>query len=198
MNMHKVRFTAALLGALVLAAACSPPGKQAEINAPPPTCVAVLPTEAANQSLTEGAAVLDDVLRETLGASGKARFLGANQAAPLLQAPEDTLRLNAAREVAGSAGCNAVLETRISRFVEREGGRYGVQQPAAVTLGYRLYSVENGAVLCHGRFDERQQSLMENLFSLGKAGHRGLAWLTAGELAREGLQAQLQECPYLK
>ena len=198
MNTQNVHSTLALLGALTLIAACAPAKQQTEITEPAPSCVAVLPVEAANQSLTAGAATLDDVLRETLGANGKVRFLSADQAAPLLQASEDTLHLDAAREAAGSVGCNAVLETNISRFVEREGGRYGVQQPAAVTLGYRLYSVETGTVLCHGRFDERQQSLMENLFSLGKAGHRGLAWLTAGELAQEGLQAQLQECPYLK
>ena len=52
-------------------------------------------------------------------------------------------------------------------------------------------------MLCHGRFDEQQQSVMENLFTLGKAGRRGMTWLTAEELAREGLLGQLEQCKHL-
>ena len=84
-----------------------------------------------------------------------------------------------------------------SMYVERDGGPYGVQQPAAVTLAFRLYDVSTGSMLCHGRFDEQQQSVMENLFTLGKAGRRGMTWLTAEELAREGLLGQLEQCKHL-
>jgi hypothetical protein len=52
-------------------------------------------------------------------------------------------------------------------------------------------------VLCHGRFDEQQQSVMENLLALPKAQSRGLIWLTAEELARDGLQERLGQCSYL-
>ena len=63
MNTQNVHSTLALLGALTLIAACAPAKQQTEITEPAPSCVAVLPVEAANQSLTAGAATLDDVLR---------------------------------------------------------------------------------------------------------------------------------------
>ena len=109
----------------------------------------------------------------------------------------EIVKLEASREAARSVGCTALLETSLSRYVERDGGPYGVQQPAAVTVDYRLYDVNSGAVLCHGRFDEQQESLMENLFAIGKAGKRGITWRTAEELTREGLQSILTECRYL-
>ena len=51
-------------------------------------------------------------------------------------------------------------------------------------------------MLCHGRFDERQQSVMENLLSLGKASSRGFSWITAEQLMREGLKERLDQCGY--
>ena len=73
---------------------------------------------------------------------------------------------------------------------------YGVKEPAAVTFDYRLYEVNEGKVLCHGRFDERQQSVMENLLTLGKASSRGFSWITAEQLMREGLKERLDQCGY--
>ena len=77
------------------------------------------------------------------------------------------------------------------------GGDYGVKQPAAVTFTYKLYEVGEGRVLCHGGFDEKQQSVMENLLTLPKAQSRGLVWLTAEELSRDGLREKLGQCSYL-
>jgi uncharacterized protein (DUF2237 family) len=105
--------------------------------------------------------------------------------------------LDAARRIAAQQGCNAVLETTLSRYSERVGGDYGVKQPAAVTFAYKLYETGEGRVLCHGRFDEQQQSLMENLLALPKTKSRGLVWLTAEELARDGLKEKLGQCSYL-
>ena len=65
------------------------------------------------------------------------------------------------------------------------------------TFAYRLYETGEGRVLCHGRVDERQQSVMENLFTLSKAKSRGLIWLSAEELARDGLREKFGECSYL-
>ena len=106
-------------------------------------------------------------------------------------------KLEAARRIAAQQGCNTILETTLSRYNERVGGDYGVKQPAAVTFAYKLYEVGEGRVLCHGRFDEQQQSVMENLLALPKAQSRGLTWLTAEELARDGLQERLGQCSYL-
>ncbi|NQS72605.1 MAG: hypothetical protein HQQ73_10735 [Desulfobulbaceae bacterium] len=216
MIAQRLLFFGAMLSALILAAACastttdmqhpaaSATGKAAESVL---SCFGVLPVQVSladdvllsadeEKNLTAGATVVDAILHEVLSNNSKARFLEAEQVIGL-QSPEAVVKLAASREVAHNIGCNAILETSLSRYVEREGGPYGVQQPAAVTLSYRLYEVDKGTVLCHGRFEEEQQALMDNLFSIGKAGRRGMGWLTAEELARDGLTSKLRECTHL-
>ena len=203
-----------MLAALALSSGCASTAGQPSASAdttraaaPALTCFGVLPVQVSaeedraltadeEKQLMAGATVVDALLHDALKGNSKARFIDAGQVSGL-QSPEAVVKLEASREVVQSAGCNAILETSVSRFVEREGGPYGVQQPAAVTLNYRLYEVSKGSVLCHGHFEEEQQSVMENLFSIGKAGRRGMTWLTAEELARDGLLSQLQQCSYL-
>lgn len=206
--MHKTILLSGLVALLALSSGCT--GGQIDTRAaeeskpkiPPPNCIGVLPaqavaTNAANTSLLSAATpTINGILRETLGSNRKCRFVDASQATPL-QAPGAMATLEPSRAVAQTVGCSALLATELSRFVERDGGPYGVRQPAAITVSYRLYDVQTGMSFCHGRFDEQQESLMENLFSIGKAGKRGMTWLTAEELAREGLQARLGDCPYL-
>ena len=208
MTRKNILISTALLAALALSSACSATGgHQGTANAkkspaPAPTCIGVLPVQAAvtsgarDRGLDTGIAVTDGILRDILGQGGKIRFIPSEQVQGI-QLPGEIVKLEASREAARSVGCTALLETSLSRYVERDGGPYGVQQPAAVTVDYRLYNVNSGAVLCHGRFDEQQESLMENLFAIGKAGKRGITWRTAEELTREGLQSILTECRYL-
>ncbi|MDO5675205.1 MAG: hypothetical protein Q4G66_09860 [bacterium] len=214
MTAQQFLLSGVMLGVLGLAAGCAStdmqnpaPAAAARTAAPALTCFGVLPVQVSvsedrvltadeEKALSAGAAVVDAILRNALSANKKARMLDVDQIGGL-QAPDAVVNLETSREVAQSVGCNAILETSLSRYVEREGGPYGVQEPAAVTLAYRLYDVGTGTVLCHGRFDEQQQSVMENLFTLGKAGRRGMTWLTAEELAREGLMGQLGQCKHL-
>jgi hypothetical protein len=150
---------------------------------------------ADEKSLSDGSQVMNGLLKEVLAGKPGVRFVteqsrtGSNEGA--------VNKLEAARRIAAQQGCNTILETTLSRYNERVGGDYGVKQPAAVTFAYKLYEVGEGRVLCHGRFDEQQQSVMENLLALPKAQSRGLIWLTAEELARDGLQERLGQCSYL-
>lgn len=146
--------------------------------------------QAKSSALLEGTQVVDGLVKEMLSGP-KVRFVGEHDVA--LGSPA----LEKSREIADRYQCNLVLDLTVSRYEERVGGDYGVKQPAAVTFAYRLFETGDGRVLCHGRFDERQQSLMENLFTLSKAQNRGLTWLSAKELTRDGLQEKLGECPYL-
>jgi hypothetical protein len=150
---------------------------------------------ADEKSLRDGSQVMNGLLKELLAGKPGVRFVteqsrpGSNEGA--------VNKLEAARRIAAQQGCNTILETTLSRYSERVGGDYGVKQSAAVTFAYKLYEVVEGRVLCHGRFDEQQQSVMENLLALPKAQSRGLIWLTAEELARDGLQERLGQCSYL-
>lgn len=149
---------------------------------------------AEEKMLQDGSQVMNGLLQQVLAGKPGIRFVAATPAGKKEGTVND---LEAARRVATQQGCNTVLETTLSRYNERVGGDYGVKQPAAVTFAYKLYEVREGRVLCHGRFDERQQSVMENLLTLPKAKSRGLIWLTAEELARDGLQEKLGQCSYL-
>lgn len=168
--------------------------------------IAVLPVRPAvefdeNQTMVEdkllqdGSQVMNGLVKEALADKSGIRFVTATTKAGKKEAAVNSL--DAARRVASQQGCNTVLETTLSRYHERVGGDYGVKQPAAVTFAYKLYEVGEGRVLCHGRFDEQQQSVMENLLTLPKAQSRGLIWLTAEELARDGIKEKFGQCPYL-
>lgn len=155
---------------------------------------AAVPTEL--KTLQDGSQVMDGLLRRMFAGRGDVHFVPA----ALKSAGGSTMvrRLEDARRIAAENGSNAILEISLSRYRERVGGDYGVQQPAAVTFSYKLIEVGQGRVVCHGRFDEEQQSLMENLFNLGKTQERGLVWLTVEGLASSGLQERLGQCPALE
>lgn len=166
--------------------------------------VAVMPVRSAMETedglslaeekmMREGVQVMNGLMKEALAGKSGIRFVSVAQTG----GQEGVVNnLDAARRIAAQQGCNTVLETTLSRYVERVGGDYGVKQPAAVTFTYKLYEIGEGRVLCHGGFDEKQQSVMENLLTLPKAQSRGLVWLTAEELARDGLREKLGQCPY--
>ena len=198
--------TAFVVGALSLLSACATPPQRGGDSASaslPVAGIAVMPVVAAadddievtpqmQQALLTGSKVMDGLLKETLAGRGKVRFIDAQTVGV------GSFSLEKSRQIAQQHQCNLVLDVNLSRYSERDGGDYGVKQPAAVTFAYRLYEVAEGRVLCHGRFDERQQALMENLLTLPKAQKRGLTWLTAEALARDGLQEKFGECAYLK
>lgn len=179
------------------------PGAAAKAADVPLSCIAVLPvlpaadlegaaSPADYKALAEGSQAMNGLLKEVLaGQQAKVRFVAEDQTTV------SGAGLSQARQRVGKSGCNAALEISLSRYAERVGGDYGVKRPAAVTFAYKLYETGEGRVLCHGRFDEQQQTVMENLLTLPKAKNRGLTWLTAEELAREGLRERLGQCSYL-
>ncbi len=193
-----------IASSLFLLAGCAEQ-QAAKVEPVPPavsvSCIAVMPAipaadydeapaEETRDSLVTGSRVINALLKEELSGQ-KVRFV-AEQDVPL-----GSTSLEKSQAIAAQYQCNAVLDLSVSRYVERVGGDYGVKQPAAVTFAYRLYETNEGRVLCHGRFDERQQALMENLLTLPKAKSRGLTWLTAEDLARDGLREKFGECSYL-
>ncbi len=193
-------------------AGCAPKRNAAPVAKEPEialSCIAVLPTQAAveldgeglppdeGSGLEKGRIALDNILQEQLAGKARVRFVPGEEFANV---PDGSTEqgLEESRQLAGAVGCNAVLETVLLRYDERVGTPYGVREPAAVTFLYRLFATENGQALCQGRFDEKQQAAMDNLFNLGKVKERGLVWLTAEELMRSGVKEKLLKCPYLK
>jgi hypothetical protein len=83
------------------------------------------------------------------------------------------------------------------RFRERIGESYSVEQPASVAFEVHLIRVEDGELVWRGAFDRTQGSLMENLLQISYFFREKGRWVTAEELAAEGVKEILKSFPGL-
>ncbi len=114
-----------------------------------------------------------------------------------LLAPEQgqLSELDLVLETGRRLSADAVLVGRVYRFQERLGSGYSADLPASVSFDILLIYVEDGRVLWHGRFEETQQPLSENLLTINSFFKRKARWLTAEELADDGLREVLTTFP---
>ena len=82
---------------------------------------------------------------------------------------------------------DAVLLGWIFHYDERIGNAWGVEQPASVAFAAFLFDGRNGNILWHTGFDETQKALSEDAFQLFSFIRRGGKWITARQLASEGV-----------
>jgi len=101
------------------------------------------------------------------------------------------------RDVGSELGVEGVIVGYVYRFRERKGASYSVEQPASVAFELHLVRVEDGAVVWRGHFDKTQSSLMENLLQLTSFYRERGRWVTAEELAEEGMEQVLKTFPGL-
>jgi len=105
-----------------------------------------------------------------------------------------------ATEMGGSLGEKGIAYTRqegqerhlhvfIYRFQEREGGNFSVVRPASV--GFHVHLYEGDKLIDTYVFDETQQPLSDNIFRFFTFLRRGAKWITAGDLAREGIHKSI-------
>ncbi|KAB1443275.1 hypothetical protein [Pseudodesulfovibrio senegalensis] len=85
-----------------------------------------------------------------------------------------------------------ILVPQVLSWREREGGEGGVRRPASVTIDLYLINVKERTML-RGHYSETQQALSENLLNAGKFFDRGAKWVSALELAKEGIDEKLME-----
>ncbi len=95
-------------------------------------------------------------------------------------------------------GADGILIGYVFRLRERKGRSYSVAKPASVAFDLHLVRVSDGALVWRGSFDRTQSSLMENLGRLSSFYKWGIKWLTAKELATEGVDEILKEFPGIK
>jgi len=183
------------------------PAEGEDTNTVALTCVGVMPVDIAAKTeakprfehaerLTQGRQMLEQLLRERYSGREKYRFVSSGQMGGMTIEGGENL-LARARQVGAFTSCNGVLHLSISRYQDRIGGPYSAETPASAAFSYLLLDVNSGTVLCRGDFDETQQSVLENLFTLDSARQRGFTWITGEELLREGLDQKLGDCPYL-
>lgn len=145
--------------------------------------------------LTELDATLAEVLRtETRRQYADAEtFLGCRDA----KAPGQTSgRVAALRHWVAVGACmkvDFILVPQVYEFHEREGSEAGVTRPAGVILDFFLVDVNNSVLTSRSHFDETQAALASNLLDAGKFISRGAKWVSAIELAREGMVKAIED-----
>jgi hypothetical protein len=92
------------------------------------------------------------------------------------------------RKIGEMVYADGVVVGRMQRYRERIGNEWGAKSPASVAFVLDLIDVRRGDVVWSARFDETQKPLSENIFALGSVGERGIRWLTAEQLAQEGVR----------
>ena len=141
---------------------------------------------------------LDAALEQDLAGS-KQSFVPAGMAANCAKsAPrgDESGRLATLRyyqNVGKCAGVDYVVVPMVIDWRERVGSEIGSTNPASVDFVLYLIDVRTGGLIKQFHFDETQQSLSANILDARKFVSRNGRWLSAMELAQEGLQKGLAE-----
>ena len=149
------------------------------------------------QQLEKGQKLVDTMLAEYFAGREDIDLLTPGQR-DALDKDMNRCRTTAAVTICRTKRADAILLFTLQRFTEREGSEYSIVSPASVAFDYKLLHAETGQVLCSGVFSETQQPLLDNMFQFFKKAQRGVKWLTAEELVRDGFQQKIADCPYLK
>lgn len=92
-------------------------------------------------------------------------------------------------------GADGIVAGYVSCFRERVGYAYSAERPASVTFGVYLIRVSDGELIWGRIYDKTQQSLSENVLQASTFFSRGLRWVTAAELAEDGVVEILKTFP---
>ena len=158
--------------------------------------IVVMPVEAADKSLDEGAAVVEEIISGYFQDNRAVLIISSEQKEAL--AGEVTgSRLHIIKTVTAKLDSGQALIFSLMRYRERVGDQYSVEDPASLAFEFKLINAEDGRVTCSGRFDETQKALTENILALPQAIKRGFKWLTVKEMAAEAVQERLDTCPAL-
>lgn len=149
------------------------------------------------QQLEKGQKLMDTMLAEYFASREDIALLTPGQR-DSLDKNMNRCRTTAAVTICRTKQADAVLLFTLQRFTEREGTEYSIVSPASVAFDYKLIQAETGQVICSGVFNETQQPLLADMFQFFKKAKRGVKWLSAEELVRDGFQQKIADCPYLK
>lgn len=103
--------------------------------------------------------------------------------------------VRAAEVAARKFGASGVVLGEVERYRERVGKAMGAQRPASVGFRFTLYSAPAGQRVWSVRFDETQQAFSAAPLRAGRYPGAGSRWLSAGELARWGVEQALAAVP---
>jgi len=97
------------------------------------------------------------------------------------------------QQVGQCADSDLLLVPVVMHWRDRSGAPGGTSQPAWVILDLYLVDVKTGALLNHSHYDYQQRALTDNLLDVGSFVRRRGQWVSAGDLAREGIERGIRE-----
>jgi hypothetical protein len=100
-------------------------------------------------------------------------------------------------EAGKKSRADAVLTGYIYRYEMRTGTDLAVKNPASVALSVHLLRVVDGFEIWSGHIDETQQTLAEDLFKASDFLRRKGRWISADEMAEDGLEQIFESFPEL-
>lgn len=168
-------------------------------------CLVILPTKVPYEKkavglnkaedLREGARFLQQELSRELRSSQVSRVVDPEQLRySVSELPGDNY---ASLQIIGKrSNCPYIIMSTLSRFKQRQGGEFAVDEPASAIFEFKLMDSRTGKNLWMSTFAETQESLLSNLLSFNKAKSRGFKWITVEELVARGVQEKLRKNPY--
>jgi hypothetical protein len=105
--------------------------------------------------------------------------------------------IEAVRKVGDELEADGVIVGYVYRYRERLGYDYAAEKPASVFFEVQLFRSKDGVLIWKGIFDKTQTSLMENMFSASYFIKDRGRWITAKELAKQGVEDTLKKFPGL-
>jgi hypothetical protein len=99
------------------------------------------------------------------------------------------------RKLGKELRADAIVVGYVYRYMERKGTAYSAEKPASVAFELQLIDVKEGTRSWKATFDKTQRSLMENLFHFRFFVKEKGRWVTAKELAEEGVDQIMQSFP---
>jgi len=157
----------------------------------------VMPIEPANKSLSEGVKVIQDIIIDYFKDNHSVTVLSEEQK-EALTGEKSGSRQDIIRTVTEKMDGKQALVISLTRYRERVGDEYSVEDPASLAFEFKLINIENGKTICSGRYDETQEPLSENVLNLGQAIKRGFKWVSVRKMATEAVREKLSACPALK
>lgn len=140
---------------------------------------------------------LDDAFAQVLASNTMRTYVPAEKAQECLVTVRAANRQQAAlrtwSQVGRCMGVDVLIVPQILEWRERDGGEMGVATPAGIIMDIFVLDVKNESLISRSRYDETQTSLMGNLLEARKFVRRGGRWVTALDLAREGMEKAIKE-----
>jgi hypothetical protein len=99
------------------------------------------------------------------------------------------------KKVGAELKADVIAVGYVYRYTERVGYDFSAEHPASVAFEIHLLNVKDGSTIWRGVFDKTQKSLMENVFQASSFFKGGGKWLTASQLAKQGIDEIFKTFP---